>query len=202
VPYNVKDRNIRGLRPHPEYTVQISVDGGLDLAARKKKPTITLKKKVVGVPFTGRLDPRNGKGGARIGAGRPSELHRAECRRLVDDHKIRELFAKAADGERVDVYFTLGGKMKRVPTSFANRIKAGLALMEQGHGTKIEHEHSVSPETIRLFGERLTTIFQRHLPKFCPHCKTDLSMPPELTAEIMQLSRMFEQPVEEAARAH
>jgi hypothetical protein len=157
------------------------------------------KKKVVGRPFP--KGHKFAKGGARVGAGRPSELHRAECRRLVDEHKIRELFAKAADGERVDVYFTLGGKMKRVPTSFANRIKAGLALMEQGHGTKVEHEHSFSIETVKLFEQRLTTIFQRHLPKMCPHCKTDLAMPPELAAEIMTLSRIFEQP-EEFAVAH
>jgi hypothetical protein len=152
-------------------------------------------------PFAGRGDPRNGKGGAREGAGRPSELHRAECRRLVEEHGIRQLFVDVPKGKRVDFYVTLGGKFKKVPASISNRLRAGQVLIEQGHGTKVEHEHTFSPETVKLFEQRLITIFQRHLPKMCPHCKTDLAMPPELATEILTLSRIFERP-EEFAGAH
>jgi hypothetical protein len=148
-----------------------------------------------GRPFV-KGDPRiNRKGTSSPGvAGRPSELHRSECRRLVEKHKIREFFADITDGKKVDYYFTLGGKMRKVPANVGNRIKAGLALMEQGHGRKLEVEHNISPKTIEEFGQRLVDIFQRRLPKRCPACRTDLALPPELAAEILQLSRMFEAP--------
>lgn len=157
------------------------------------------QKKVVGRPFP--KGHKFAKGGAREGAGRPSELHRAECRALVEKHGLRNLFVDVATGKKVDFYFTLGGKMRRVPASVANKLKAAAFLVEQGHGTKVEHEHTFSPETVKLFEQRLITIFQRHLPKMCPHCKTDLAMPPELAAEILTLSRIFERP-EEFAGAH
>lgn len=160
------------------------------------------KRKLPGKPFV-KGDPRiNRTGGAREGAGRPSELHRAECRRLVEEHGIRDLFVDVAKGKKVDFYVTLGGKYKKVPASISNRLRAGQVLIEQGHGTKVEHEHTVSIETVKLFEQRLISIFQRHLPKMCPACKTDLAMPPQLAQEILTLSRIFEQQSAEAIGAH
>lgn len=155
-------------------------------------------RKTVGVPFTGRGDPRNGRGGARPGAGAPSQVHRAECRRLVESLKVREFFGDVTNGRKVDFTVTLDGRVVKVPASIKNRLLAGVTLIEHGYGKAPQEVlHTVSPESLAKFELALSKIFQDFVPKMCPHCRTALAMPEGMADAIMELSRVFEEQEED-----
>jgi len=148
----------------------------------------------------GRKDTRFKKGhklapgGAREGAGRPSEIHRAECRRLFEENKFREMLCAAANGKNVDITINMDGKIIHIPTGFGNKLKAIAWLGEQGYGkAPQEIQHTISPETLEKFERQLLSIFNAYVPKMCPHCRTALKLPPNLAKEIMELSKIFEQ---------
>ena len=159
-----------------------------------------MKKKFPTGPFR-KNDPRiNRKGTSNPGiSGRPSELHRAECRRLFQEHKFREFLCKAADGENVDVTITMAGKAVKIPTHFGNKLKAIAWLGEQGFGrAPQEITHQLSDEALEKFERLLSSSLSTHFPKMCPHCRTALKMPPELVKDLMGLSKIFEQAEEVA----
>lgn len=142
------------------------------------------------------------KGGARPGAGAYSDLHRAQCRKLVEDLGIREFFGKVSKGEKVDFFTTIAGKVVPVPASIRNRLLAGITLIEQGYGKAPgEITHKFDRTIVLEFQNALTRIFQRHLPKLCKSCGTHLQMPPELAKEIMALSSIFDRALEESNAA-
>jgi len=140
-------------------------------------------------------DPRiNRKGTSNPGnSGRPSEIHRAQCRKLFEENKFREFLCSAANGENVDMTITMGGKIVKIPTHFGNKLKAIAWLGEQGYGkAPQEIQHAISPETLEKFERQLLSIFNAHIPKMCPHCRTALKLSPDLAKEIMELSQIFE----------
>jgi hypothetical protein len=150
------------------------------------------QKKVVGRPF--QKGHKLAPGGARVGAGAPSNMHRAECRKLVESLKIRDFFGDVTKGKKVDFTVTMDGKVVNVPASVRNRMFAGLTLMEHGYGrAPQEIQHSISPESLAKFELALSKIFQDFVPKMCPHCRTALSMPEGMADAILKLSEAFEQ---------
>jgi len=159
-----------------------------------------MQKKLPGKPFV-KGDPRCWrKGVSNPGiSGRPSEIHRAECRKLFEKGKFREFLSGAAKGEAVDVFVQINGKTKKIPTNFGNKLKAIAWLGEQGYGrAPVEVSHSVSDEALEKFERLLVTSLNTHFPKMCPHCKTALKMPPQFVQDLMELSKVFERE-EEAA---
>ena len=159
----------------------------------KKRSAAAGPRKKVGIPFTGKADPRNGRGGARPGAGAPSQMHRAECRRLVETLGIRDFFGDVAKGKKVDFTVTIDGRVVKVPASVRNRLYAGLTLIEHGYGrAPQELIHSISTESLDRFEQQLSKIFQTYIPKMCPHCRTALAMPEGMAEAILDLSRAFE----------
>jgi len=152
--------------------------------------------KVVGRPF--QKGNRLGVGGAKPGAGRPSDAHRAQCRNLVETLKIRDFFGDVTKGKKVDFTVTMDGKVVNVPASVRNRMFAGLTLMEHGYGrAPQEIQHSISPESLAKFELALSKIFQDFVPKMCPHCRTALSMPEGMADAILKLSEAFEEEEED-----
>lgn len=152
------------------------------------------KRKAGGKPFV-KNDPRINRTNhdPRPGAGRPSEAHRAECRKLVEDLKIREFFGNVAKGDKLDFTVTMSGKVVDIPASIRNRLMAGLTLIEHGYGkAPQEITHSISEETLEKFQTQLLALFQKHFPKTCPHCRTALAMSPELASDMLLLSKLFE----------
>ncbi len=144
------------------------------------------------VPFRFQKGNKFGKGGAREGAGQPSALHRAACRKLVEDLRIREFFGDITQGKKVDFTMTLAGKVVNVPASIRNRILAGITLIEQGHGKKTEVTHTLNPAQLEAFKTALLHIFQRRIPKTCPSCGTLIKLSPQIAQEIMALSQIFD----------
>jgi methyl coenzyme M reductase subunit C-like uncharacterized protein (methanogenesis marker protein 7) len=137
--------------------------------------------------------------GPHPGAGRPSELHRAECRRLVEEHKIRDFFSDVSKGQKVDFHVTLGGKVVNVPANIRNRLIAGITLIEHGYGkAPQEIRHSISDAALEKFERLLSTALTNYFPKMCPHCRTAIKMPVELVEEMLKLSRIFEEDEEPA----
>ena len=158
----------------------------------KRKPTSGAFKP--GHKFVGSNEPKPG-------AGRPSEMHRAECRQLVETLKIREFFGDVTKGDKVDFTVTIAGKVVKVPASIRNRLFAGLTLIEHGYGrAPQEITHTVSAEALSKFEIQLSQIFQTFVPKMCPHCRTALDMPTGMAEAIMKLSEAFSQAEEDVLR--
>jgi hypothetical protein len=154
------------------------------------------KRKPFGRPF--QKGNKLGVGGAKPGAGRPSDAHRRECRRLVESLKIREFFGDVTKGDKLDFTVNLDGKIVKVPASIRNRMFAGLTLMEHGYGrAPQEIQHSISPESLAKFELSLSKIFQDFVPKMCPHCRTSLAMPEGMAEAILKLSEAFEEEEED-----
>lgn len=144
------------------------------------------------------------KGGARPGAGQPSDLHRAACRALVEQLKIRDFFGQVTKGDKVDFTVSMGGKVVKIPASIRNRILAGVTLIEHGYGkAPQEITHNINPEAFERFETKLLEIFQTYLGnRKCPGCGTLLKLPAGLAREVMNLSKIFEFEDEAQETAH
>lgn len=123
----------------------------------------------MGKPFV-KGDPRINRKGpppGGTGGGRPSEIHRALCRRLVEENKLQIWMAKVAGGEKEDVFVTLGGKQIKVPANVNSRMKAVSWLAEQGYGLAPRDANgtTITPEKVAAFEKALTAVFQKHIPK-------------------------------------
>lgn len=102
----------------------------------------------------------------RPGSGRTSELHRAECRKLLEEGKFNKWLSDVGKGKNEEVFVTLGGNVRKIPASIVNRIKAIQYLTEQGHGlTPRDPASTISPEKVKEFEQSLLSIFQKHIPK-------------------------------------
>lgn len=149
-------------------------------------------KRVIGRPFV-KGDPRIDRRGGSRGGGRYREIHREQCRQLVEKLKIREFFGDVTSGRAVDFSMTMGGKVVKVPASLRNRLFAGLQLIEQGHGKASQDVvHSFSPEVIEAFERGLSALLQKHVPKVCAACGSHLKMSPELANDLIKLSALLD----------
>lgn len=126
------------------------------------------------------------KGGARPGAGRPTEAHRAACRKLIEKYGVREFFGETAGGGRVDYFVTVDGKRLRIPASVNNRLKAGEVLMDHGYGK--------APTIVKVnakFAEQVITAVSNALhaiPDSCPKCKAQTGVAAEIAAALEEVA--------------
>ncbi len=131
-----------------------------------------MKKKSPGRPFV-KGDPRINRAGSppggMPGAGRPSELHRAQCRALIEKYGLRDWVAKVAKGDNEEVYMApFGGKVKKIPANVNNRIKAIVYLSEQGFGLAPRDsspaQGAISPAKLAKFENAFLAVLQKFVP--------------------------------------
>lgn len=89
-------------------------------------------------------------GGAREGAGRPSDWLREQCQKHSED--ILGFLKQVANGEDVEQVITEDGDTVRVPAPVRERLKASEMLLDRGFGKAsqpIEHSGEIQ-ETKRM----------------------------------------------------
>lgn len=95
-----------------------------------------------------------GSGGAREGAGRPTDWLRSQCEKLVKKKALIEFMSDVAEGKEVSTYITETGEKIPCPASIKDRITATTFLVDRAFGKpkeSIEHSGSVTLES--LLGE-------------------------------------------------
>ncbi|MBX4215800.1 hypothetical protein KW797_02545 [Candidatus Parcubacteria bacterium] len=128
------------------------------------------------------------KHGPTPGSGRHSELHRAECRKLLEDGKLNAWVQSFATGKPEDIYVTQFGSVKKIPASAINRLRAVQYLAEQGH-TKADASSVLSADRIKLFEATLLSLFQKYVPASARSAK--------LVEEVLGLMKLLEPPSED-----
>lgn len=90
-------------------------------------------------------------GGARPGAGRPTDWLRTECEKLVRKNQLIKFMSDVAEGKEVNTFITEEGEKIPCPASIKDRITATTFLVDRAFGKpkeSIEHSGSVSIEQI------------------------------------------------------
>lgn len=113
-----------------------------------------------------RINRKGGPPGGYPGGGRPSELHRAECRRLVEQLKLRNWVGAVASGKPEDTTVTLRGKVIKIPANINSRLKAVQFLTEHGYGAPPKEISiaGISSKTISKFENSLVNLLQKYVP--------------------------------------
>jgi hypothetical protein len=138
----------------------------------------------------GQRDPRQGKGGAKPGAGRPPELLKKLCREIVDKHKLVHKLGRIAKGDRMDQVVTPNGEELKVPPSVKNQIAATVELLDRGYGRPNQTVEIQGNFAAAIVAEVMKSL--RLIPSTCPHCKTRSDVKETVGRHLLELSRKLE----------
>lgn len=73
-------------------------------------------------------------GGYRKGAGRKPDWYKAECARILDQHKLLEFIGRVAAGEEPEQHLDKEGVIYELRPKISDRIKAVEFLADRAHG--------------------------------------------------------------------
>jgi hypothetical protein len=73
-------------------------------------------------------------GGARKGAGRKPDWFKAECARILDQHKLLEFMGRVASGQETETHIDAMRNVHEIPAKMSDRIKAVEFLADRAHG--------------------------------------------------------------------
>lgn len=120
----------------------------------------------IGKPFAKGEDERRGQGGAREGAGRPSDGLRTKAREIGDPVQILQFYWDVANGKNMEQVVTDAGESIATPAQVKDRLRAGELFLERAVG-KVAQELDVTShdsdrpstetlvETLRVLREEL-----------------------------------------------
>lgn len=73
-------------------------------------------------------------GGAREGAGRPTDWLRQKCREIIDKKAVLEFLGGVVAGENFEQVVNSDGEVIALPPPLKDRLKASELLLDRGYG--------------------------------------------------------------------
>jgi len=132
-------------------------------------------------------DPRSGTGGARQGAGRPPNWFKQACDQALQKYQLFDLLADGARGEKVDYIVGEGGKLRKVPARYRDRVASITELADRAHGRPTQHVDVSSDQALMELLSLVTLAVKQRVPAACPHCKHKMSSLQELAQDFITI---------------
>lgn len=148
-----------------------------------------MKSKVTNPTGKGGFKPGNklATGGARPGSGRPPNWFKQACDQGLQKYQLFDLLIDGARGEKVDFTIGEGGKIKKVPARYRDRVASVVELADRAHGRPTQHVDVSSDQALMELLSLVTLAVKQRVPASCPHCKHKMSSLQELAQDFITI---------------